>query len=74
MRSTLGFGLTWMELTAIGFAVGLPVGLAFIWNAGESLEAVLGPVMAAAVIGVGGGLILGTGWGSSWPRARSSAW
>ncbi len=63
MRSPLSFGLIWMVLTAIGFAVGLLAGLAFMWNVGEGLQAAWGPVMAAAVIGVGGGLIMGTGVG-----------
>lgn len=63
MRSTAGFGLTWMLLSAIGFMAGLLIGFGFMWSIGDSLEAAVGQVMAAVVAGLGGGLIIGAGLG-----------
>lgn len=63
VRSTAGFGLTWMLLTAIGFMAGMLIGFGFMWSIGDSLEAAMGQVMAAVVAGLGGGLIIGAGLG-----------
>ncbi|MFN2169400.1 MAG: hypothetical protein ACK2U9_24470 [Anaerolineae bacterium] len=63
VRSTMGFGLTWMLLTAIGFMAGLLIGFGFMWGMGDSLEAAVGQIMAAAVSGLGGGLIIGASLG-----------
>lgn len=63
MRSAVGFGLTWMLLTTVGFMAGLLIGFGVMWRIGESMEAAVGQVMAAVVMGLSGGLIIGAGIG-----------